>query len=234
MGNRKILIVDDEWSMRNLLKIYLHKEGFDYSEATNGKEALQTIGSSSFEVIVLDLMMPDMDGIEVCKKIRDQSDVPILMLTARKETKDKVEGLNMGADDYLTKPFEPEELVARINSLIRRKSTSILPTVKEKVLKIDGLTIDHVSRKVIVHQSVIEVTPKEFDLLYLLANHPERVYTRENILDIIWEGDFIGYERTVDTHVKSIRSKLRKAGLPFNPIETVWGVGYKFNPGHKQ
>lgn len=230
MGTIHVLVIDDEWNMRNLLRIYLLKQGFKVSEANNGHEALMRTQAESFDLIILDIMMPDMDGWEVCRRIRQTNQTPILMLTARTETKDKVQGLMMGADDYLVKPFEPDELVARVFALLRR--SSILEQKNEFTSSITflKLTIDPNARQVLANEKSIDLTPKEFDLLCFLAKHPNRAYTREICLEQVWGNDYYGDIRTVDTHVKNIREKLREAGLPYSPIQTVWGIGYKFNP----
>ncbi|GED32430.1 MULTISPECIES: response regulator transcription factor [Brevibacillus] len=227
MMKLQVLVVDDEWNMRNLLRIYLAKNGFDVTEATNGYEALTLFNERSFDLIILDLMMPDVDGWEVCAKIREKKDTPIIMLTARNETKDKVKGLQIGADDYLVKPFEPEELIARVFALLRRVSISE-PTTVRKTITHHDMSISPEERQVLVKGEPVEFTPKEFDLLLLLAEQPGRVYNRDLLLENIWGHDYFGDIRTVDTHVKNIREKVRKAGLSYNPIQTVWGVGYKF------
>jgi two-component system response regulator ResD len=223
----QILIVDDEWNLRNLLGIYLNKPKYQITEAQNGKEALSFIRQQPFDLIILDIMMPDMDGWEVCSKIRETKQTPILMLTARTDTKDKVHGLKIGADDYLVKPFAPEELVARVEALLRRSKHD---DAEEEDLFIvyEELTIDPDGRRVFVGEQPIVFTPKEFDLLHFLAINLKRVLTREILLDRIWGEDYLQDDRTVDTHIKNIREKVRKAGLSFNPIKTVWGVGYQF------
>ncbi|SDJ24733.1 response regulator transcription factor [Alteribacillus bidgolensis] len=227
MGQYSILVVDDEWNMRNLLRVYLGQEDFQITEAANGEEAFAKLASQAFDLVILDLMMPGVDGWEVCARIRQTSQVPILMLTARTETKDKVQGLNLGADDYLTKPFEPEELVARVNALLRRVSIDYSEHTSSDILTFQDITIDPEKREVFVHDQVVDLTPKEFDLLYVLAKRPGRVFAREVLLNQVWGDDYFGDLRTVDTHVKKIREKVRKAGAASNPIETVWGVGYK-------
>ncbi|MUG73990.1 response regulator transcription factor [Paenibacillus sp. JMULE4] len=224
------LVVDDEWNMRNLLRIYLTKSGFQVSEASNGHEALALIEQQPFDLILLDIMMSGMDGWEVCKRIRKTSQTPILMLTARTETKDKVQGLNMGADDYLVKPFEPEELIARAFALLRRSSMADATEIRPAAIVYQDLQIDPDARQVMVKDQMIELTPKEFDLLRFLAQNPNRAFTREICLDQVWGSDYFGDTRTVDTHVKNIREKLRATGLSYVPIQTVWGVGYKFHP----
>ncbi|MED4041155.1 response regulator transcription factor [Niallia taxi] len=226
MNKLHVLIVDDEWNVRNLLRIYLTKNGFEVKEAKNGSEGVQLAEQHSFDLIILDVMMPDMDGWEVCQKIRETKNTPILMLTARTETKDKVKGLTMGVDDYLVKPFDSDELIARVFALIRRSSISQIPV--PKVITYLDLTIDPEGRQVLVKDQPIDLTPKEFELLLVLAEQPRRAYQREDLLQKVWGSDYFGDFRTVDTHVKNIREKVRKAGLSFNPIQTVWGVGYKF------
>ncbi|WP_200416439.1 response regulator transcription factor [Virgibacillus salexigens] len=230
---RKILVVDDEWNMRNLIKIYLSKENFQVEEAVDGKEAIQMAQQTSYELMVLDIMMPDIDGWEVCKTVRKTSLIPILMLTARNDVKDRVQGLNLGADDYLIKPFAAEELVARVNALLRRQNVK-KEEATETLMYFGDLSIDSESREVKVKDIPVELTPKEFDILYLAASQPKRVFTREVLLDKIWDSDEFRDLRAIDTHVKNIREKLRKVGLSFNPIRTVWGIGYKFNTQEDQ
>lgn len=224
----QILIVDDEWNLRNLVRIYLNNPNYELHEAENGKKALSLIGRYNFDLVILDIMMPGMDGWEVCAKIRETSQMPILMLTARTDTKDRVHGLKIGADDYLVKPFAPEELAARVEALLRRMRNSAPEDNTEAPLIYRDLTIDPEGRQVIVNKSPVEFTPKEFDLILLLARSPKRVFTREVLVDNVWGPDYFQDFRTVDTHVKNIRVKLRNEGLSFQPIKTVWGVGYQF------
>lgn len=222
----RLLIVDDEWNMRNLIKIYLRQEHIELVEAQNGREALILIEDQRFDLIILDIMMPDMDGWEVCRTIRKQSNIPILMLTARTDVEDIVRGLSEGADDYVTKPFAPEELIARVNALLRRTT---LNTVEEnQQLLFKDLTFDLDAKVVTVKGKPARLTPKEFELLYLLASHPNRVFTRDILLNRIWGPEHIRDDRTVDTHVKNIREKIRKKHLSYDPIQTIWGVGYQF------
>ncbi|WP_438434184.1 response regulator transcription factor [Gorillibacterium sp. sgz500922] len=235
MSQLRVLVVDDEWKMRNLLRIFLTREGFEVKEATNGHEALQLARQEAFDVVLLDVMLPDMDGWQVCKKIRESSRVPILMLTARSETKDKVYGLGIGADDYLTKPFEPEELLARVYSLIRRSANLPVPDTREAALEFPRLRILPQGRDVLIAGRPVEFTPKEFDLLVILASSEHRAFTRDELVQLIWGEEYEGEVRVVDTHIKNIREKAQKAGLGYNPIQTVWGIGYKFNgtvPAH--
>lgn len=223
----KILLVDDEWNMRNLIKIHLSRDDFDIDEAKSGQEALELVDKKNYNLIILDIMLPDINGWEVCKVVRETKNIPILMLTARSDIKDRVHGLNIGADDYLTKPFAPEELIARISALIRRQKM-IHKEVDTSTLYFLDLSIEIDNRTVMVKDRPIELTPKEFDILYLIASQPKRVFTREIILDKIWSVNEILDSRAIDTHVKNIREKLRKSGLTYNPIKTVWGVGYRF------
>ncbi len=230
----KILIVDDEWNMRNLIRIYLSKQDLYIDDAKDGREALSMIKKTNYSLVILDIMMPAMDGWEVCTMIREQQNVPILMVTARNDVRDRVQGLNIGADDYLNKPFAPEELVARVNALLRRQNLNRVEKPKDSILSFDELSLDHESREVRVKDVPIELTPKEFELLYLVCSQPKRVFTREILLDQIWSSSDFRDVRTVDTHVKNIRVKLRSAGLTYNPIKTVWGVGYKLNAAEDQ
>ena len=234
MSKLQVLIVDDEWNMRNLLRIYLIKEGFATKEASTGQEALAMLREYPFDLILLDVMMPDMDGWQVCKVIREtDSLLPILMLTARSETKDKVQGLGLGADDYLTKPFEPEELLARIYSLLRRSTSAMHSKPQERVVvDFPGLMIYPESREIYINEAPIEFTLKEFDLISTMAQSRQRVFTREELVERLWGNDYGGETRVIDTHIKNIREKLQLAGLAYSPIQTVWGLGYKFQiPG---
>ena len=215
MGN-KILVVDDEWNMRNLVKIHLQKECFQVDEARGGHEAIQMARQTSYDLLVLDIMLPDIDGWEVCSAIRQTKQVPILMLTARNDVQDRVRGLNLGADDYLVKPFAPEELVARINALLRREK------VKQEEnhgiqLTFENLLIDRESREVKVKGIPVELTPKEFDILYMTANQPKRVFTRDILLESIWEPEDFRDLRTIDTHVKMYGKSFGKPDCPIIP-----------------
>jgi two-component system response regulator ResD len=206
----------------------LTKEGFDVKDAQNGTEGLALIRDYSFDVILLDIMMPDMDGWQVCRKIRETRQTPILMLTARSDTKDKVQGLGIGADDYLVKPFEPEELIARVFALIRR-SAQVQAATPVPRIQFPELVVYPEGRQVIIHEQAVEFTQKEFDLLLALAQHPQRAFTRDSLVEILWGPDYTGDSRVVDTHIKNIREKTQRAGLSYNPIQTVWGVGYKWD-----
>lgn len=232
MTDKRVLVIDDEWNMRNLLRIYLRKEGYQVTEASSGREGLDLLVQEPYDLVVLDIMMPDMDGWQVCATIREVSAVPVLMLTARSDTRDKVSGLKLGADDYVTKPFEPEELLARVEALIRRSRQQTVAgslAIPVPQIEIGGLAVYPEAREIRIHGSLVECTPKEFDMLALLAKNPGRAYSRESLVELLWGYDFPGETRVVDTHIKNIREKTQKAGLSYNPVQTVWGVGYKFN-----
>jgi two-component system, OmpR family, response regulator ResD len=228
MGLNRILIIDDEWNLRNLIKVYLNDSSYHVKEAENGLEGLRIIEKEPFDLVILDIMLPELDGWEVCRRIRLLSDVPILMLTARGSVSDRVRGLKIGADDYLPKPFASEELIARIEVLLRRGN--LKETKNEAaVIKYGPLQLNPESRICQVNQVDLELTQKEFDLLLLMARHPKKVYTREHLLGVIWENAFERDERIVDTHIKNIREKIKRVSSEWNPIKTVWGVGYKLH-----
>lgn len=220
-----ILIVDDEQHIIDLAKLYLEQEGYKTSSATDGKNALQMILRDSPSLVVLDLMLPELDGWEVCRRVRAESDVPIIMLTARSDDIDRIVGLELGADDYLTKPFNPRELVARVRAILRR-SNRPAPTAADTALTIDNLTIQPEKRVVQVDGSEVDLRMKEFDLLLTLANNPGMVFTREKLLDVVWGYDFAGETRTVDVHIAHLRHKLKGMSAT---IDTVWGVGYRLD-----
>lgn len=234
MGVKKrILVVDDEWNMLNLLRIHLSKK-YEVVQANDGYEALGYIARQNFDLVILDIMMPYLDGWELCKKIRGKYQMPILMLTARNEVKDRVQGLELGADDYLVKPFAFEELSARVCALLRRANINKGKDIEEEEsISENGLTIVKESRKVTVNDQPVEFTPKEFELMWLIASQPQRVFTRELLLDNVWGIDDDRDVRTVDTHIKNIRIKLKEANCSFNPVKTVWGVGYTFQKADK-
>ncbi|PWU66795.1 response regulator transcription factor [Gracilibacillus dipsosauri] len=222
-----VLIVDDERQMRTMLKLHLRNK-YEWIEASNGREAIDKMKENDVSIVLLDIMMPELDGMEACKKMKEmRPDVPIILLTALNDTSQKVEGLNIGADDYIVKPFEPEELIARMKVQLRHFSHTKEKTTNQQV-NFAEWSIDPQARSVKVKGNELKYSPKEFDLLYLLASHPNRVYTREQLLDMIWGMDEIVDIRTVDSHVRYVRDKLKKAGLPYQPIQTIWGVGYKF------
>ncbi|WP_129596718.1 response regulator transcription factor [Anaerophilus nitritogenes] len=226
MHNIKILVVDDEPKMRQVIKIYLEKEGYQVQEAKDGKEALYQLENHDFSLILLDVMIPKIDGWTVCRKIREESSIPIIMLTARSEEYDKLFGFELGIDDYITKPFSPKEMVARIKALLKRSNIDSL--TNEQNIKIKNMEIRPLSKQVYLDDQEITLTPKEFDLLYFFAQNPERVFSRDQLLNKVWGYDFIGDMRTIDTHIKQLREKLGKYKTY---IHTVWGTGYKLKAG---
>jgi len=217
-----ILVVEDESSIASFVSLYLKNAGFGVRTASSGGEALMLAATHPPALIVLDLMLPDIDGIEVCRRLRQQSDVPILMLTARDEDVDKIIGLEVGADDYLTKPFNPRELVARIKSVLRRSAPERRDLETEQIQHGD-LRVDAGRREAFVGDEEIQLAPKEFDLLWELLDHRGLVLTRDQLLERVWGYTFAGDTRTVDVHVRQLRRKLGDA----SPVVTVWGVGYK-------
>jgi DNA-binding response OmpR family regulator len=223
--SESILIVEDESSIASFVALYLKNAGYGVRTASRGGEALELIVSDPPSLVILDLMLPDIDGIEVCRRIRKSSEIPILMLTARDEDVDKIIGLEVGADDYMTKPFNPRELVARVKSILRR-STPERRQIESAVLRHGDLMIDAGRREVRVGEEEIQLAPKEFDLLWELLDHRGLVLTRDQLLERVWGYTFAGDTRTVDVHVRQLRRKLGDA----SPIVTVWGVGYKVSP----
>ena len=221
-ASESILVVEDESSIASFVALYLKNAGYSVRTVAKGADALDQVSSDPPSLTILDLMLPDIDGIEVCKRIRQDSDVPILMLTARDEDVDKIIGLEVGADDYMTKPFNPRELVARVKSILRR-STPERRQAESAVIRHGELSIDAGRREVRVGEEEIQLAPKEFDLLWELLDHRGLVLTRDQLLERVWGYTFAGDTRTVDVHVRQLRRKLGDA----SPIVTVWGVGYK-------
>lgn len=228
MYGGRILVVDDEPHIRELLKFYLTREGFDVLEAADGGAAVETITSSNSEVslVILDIMMPKMDGWETLRAIRQKSTLPVIMLSARDEELDKVLGLELGADDYITKPFSPRELVARVRAVLRR---TVKAGTEATSIDFGHFSIDRVARELRVDGKQIACPLKEFDLLWLLATNPNRTFTREQLLERVWGYDFYGDARTVDVHVRRLREKIEPNPETPRYILTVWGVGYKFS-----
>ena len=220
---KKILIVEDEANIRELLRLYLEREGYAVIEAENGVEGIKMWKSEKPDMLLLDVMMPVMDGWAVCKEIRAESDVPIIMLTAKGETADRVSGLEMGADDYIVKPLEMPEVIARVRAVFRRMAPDDAP---EK-LSFDNLVIDKQAYDLVIKGKRVDAPPKEIELLYYLASSPTRVFTRAQLLDDVWGFDYFGDTRTVDVHVKRLREKLEGVSDKWE-LKTVWGVGYKF------
>ena len=224
--NTNVLIIEDEAYISELLARYLTKEGYSVEIAADGNTGLQLFRSKKPGLVLLDLMLPVMNGWDVCKEIRAESQTPIIMLTAKSETEDKVTGLKIGADDYITKPFEMPEVLARIEAVLRRSE----PATREETgrrLTFDKLVIDMDAFELIVDGTRVDAPPKEMELLFFLASSPNRVYTRNQLLDDVWGFDYFGDSRTVDVHVKRLREKLEGVSEQWN-LRTVWGVGYKF------
>lgn len=236
MTKQKVLIVDDDENISELISLYLEKEQYDTETALNGEEALQLIEVYNPDLILLDLMLPGIDGYEVCQQVRKTRDIPIIMLSAKGEVFDKVLGLKMGADDYMVKPFDANELIARVSAVLRRSGTSKSEDPQTTstsdsdhtgdYIEYDGLIVNISSYSVIFEGNIIEMPPKELELLYFLASHPNQVFTRDQLLSQLWGYDFIGDTRTVDVHIKRLREKLSDK---YNwSIQTVYRIGYKF------
>ena len=227
-----VLVVDDEDRIRRLLKMYLEREGYEVDEAENGEIALEMAIEKDYHCILLDVMMPEKDGLEVIKELREHKATPIMLLTAKGEEANRVEGFELGADDYIVKPFSPREVVLRVKAVLRR-SVTISPIATSSVSKdlvvFPHLTIDHDAHRVTADGTEVNLTPKEYELLYFLAKAPDKVFDREQLLKEVWHYDFFGDLRTVDTHVKRLREKLNRVSeKAAKMIVTVWGVGYKF------
>lgn len=225
VANSRILIVDDEELIRDLIKEYISLENFVADEAVDGIQALQLFKQFNYDLIILDVMMPGMDGWSLCREIRKTSQVPVIMLTARGEEYDKLLGFELGVDDYMVKPFSPRELLARMKAIMRR---SVVRDEPDDYISFEGLTIIFDSHNVYVDDNLVNLTPKEYDLLSFFARNTNRVFSREQLLDSVWGYDFIGDTRTVDTHIKMLRESL---GVYRKFIVTVWGTGYKFETG---
>lgn len=226
MANEKILVVDDDTNICELLRLYLTKEGYQVTVANDGEEGLEKFNQVKPDMVLLDVMMPKMDGLEVCRRIRKAGNTPVMMLTAKGETFDKVLGLELGADDYVVKPFESKEIVARIKAVLRRTGTRAQASdVKE--VRYDKLVVNLTRYELKVDGKIVDTPPKELELLYHLASNPNRVYTRDQLLDEVWGFEYYGDSRTVDVHIKRLREKLEGVSAQWS-VKTVWGVGYKF------
>ncbi len=225
MAKGSVLIVDDDKNICELLRLYIEKEGFSTSVAYDGEEALKLFFNGNFSIVVLDIMLPELDGWQVCRRIRAKSECPIIMLTAKGEIFDKVLGLELGADDYVVKPFEAKEVVARIKAVLRR--TQDTHKLTDRKVEFDKLSINMDTFEMIVDGKVTDTPPKEMELIFYLASHPNRVFTRDHLLDEVWGFDFYGDTRTVDVHIKRLREKLEGVSSKW-ALKTVWGVGYKF------
>lgn len=228
MENEKILIVDDEEKIRDIIKEYASLESLGVDEASNGLEALNLVKQNEYTLIILDVMMPILDGWSACREIRKTSNIPIIMLTARSEEYDKLLGFELGVDDYVTKPFSPRELMARIKAIIRRSKQASEDKESNDRVKIEGIEIDFNSRNVYVDGEYVSLTPKEYELLKFFIQNENMVFSRDQLLNSVWGYDFAGDDRTVDTHVKMLRESL---GDYRKLIVTVWGTGYKFETG---
>jgi DNA-binding response OmpR family regulator len=226
MSNNKVMIVDDDANIVELIRLYLEKEGFETVTAANGSIALELFKKSAPSIVILDIMMPEMDGWQVCREIRRISNIPIIMLTAKGETFDKVLGLELGADDYIVKPFDTKEVIARIKAVSRRiGQTGTETEVKE--VRYDKLVVNMTRYELRVDGKVQDTPPKELELLFYLASNPNRVYTRDQLLDEVWGFEYYGDSRTIDVHIKRLREKLEGVSDKW-ALKTVWGVGYKF------
>ena len=223
--SQKVLVVEDDINIAELLRLYLQKDGFEVSHAADGGKAVEMAKEIQPDLVLLDIMLPVMDGWQVCRELRKSMKMPIIMLTAKGETEDKVSGLEMGADDYIVKPFEVKELLARVHAVLRRTGDDGKP--QSKKLTFDKLVINLDSYELIVDGKKVDTPPKEMELLYHLAATPNRVYTRNQLLDEVWGFDYFGDSRTVDVHIKRLREKLEGVSDKW-ALKTVWGVGYKF------
>ncbi len=223
MNKGIVLIVDDEADMRRLIRMYLEKEGYSCVEAEDGQVALDLLKSHTFDLIILDVMMPNVDGLTLCMKVREQSSVPIIFLTARGDEWDRVYGLKLGADDYVVKPFSPNELIARVDAVLRRANP--VARDEEETLTFGPILLNIKGRQVYLEGELINLTLKEYELLLFFCRHNGQALSREQLLENVWGFDYVGGVRTVDTHIKTLRLKLKNYG---NLIQTVWGIGYKF------
>lgn len=225
MNNQQILVVDDDRNICELIRLYLEKEGFSVTLAHDGQAALTLFKESTPSVVLLDIMLPKMDGFQVCREIRRISNIPIIMLTAKGETFDKVLGLELGADDYMVKPFETKELIARVKAILRR--TKVAETQSHEEVVFPNLIVNKTTYTVKLNGQEVQMPPKELELLFFLSSNPNKVYTRDQLLEFIWGYDFFGDSRTVDVHIKRLREKIEDPKQIWQ-IKTVWGIGYKF------
>lgn len=225
MAGMKIMVVDDDSNICELLRLYLEKEGFETVIASDGAKAVAMFDTEKPDLMLLDVMMPHLDGWQVCREIRKKSLCPIIMITAKGEVFDRVLGLELGADDYVVKPFETKEVIARIKAVLRRSGIS--EAKKERQVEYDGLSINMENYELRVHGKPVDTPPKEMELIYHLASNPNRVYTRDQLLDEVWGFEYYGDSRTVDVHIKRLREKLDGVSDQWT-LKTVWGVGYKF------
>jgi DNA-binding response OmpR family regulator len=230
MDARNILVVEDETSIAEVVSLYLKRAGYNVQIASDGKQAMAIFERQTPDFVILDLMLPEVDGLSLTRWLRDRSDVPIIMLTARREEIDRIAGLEMGADDYVVKPFSPQELVSRVRAVMRRLGREQAEAKNDRLLSAGNLTIDPRSRVVTVEGKPVELTAREFDMLYLLAGHPKQVFTRVQLLERVWGGAHYIDPGTVTVHVRRLREKIEADPSKPARLLTVWGVGYKFEP----
>lgn len=228
-----LLIADDHKQITSILSDYAKKEGYTVMIANDGKEALSLFSRNTFDLVLLDVMMPEMDGFQVCREIRKTSSVPIIMVTARGEDFERIMGLDMGADDYIVKPFSPGEVMARIRAILRRISPDPKESQDKNILIYDNLTINIEEFTVLIETEPVSLTKKEIEILYTMAKNPNKLFTRDNLLNSLWGYDYFGDARTVDSHIKRLRAKLDSYHHPNWEIKTVWGMGYKFEVEHE-
>jgi DNA-binding response OmpR family regulator len=230
MNVKMILVVEDEASIAEVVSLYLKRAGFSVQIAADGRQAMTLFEHNQPDFVILDLMLPEVDGLSLTRWLRERSDVPIIMLTARREEMDRIAGLEMGADDYVVKPFSPQELVSRVRAVMRRLGRDQVEAGNERMVSFENLSIDPKSRVVTVKENPVELTAKEFDMLYLLARHPKQVFTREQLLERVWGGAQYIDPGTVTVHVRRLREKIEEDASNPKRLLTVWGVGYKFEP----
>lgn len=230
MSEKRILVVEDEPSLAEVVSLYLKRAGFQVQIASDGRQAMDILERQIPDFVILDLMLPEVDGLSLTRWLRDHSDVPIIMVTARREEIDRIAGLEMGADDYVVKPFSPQELVSRVRAVLRRTGREQVGAESERILSFDAMTINPLTRIVTVKEAQIELTAKEFDMLYHLARHPKQVFTRDQLLERVWGGAEYIDPGTVTVHVRRLREKIESDPSSPKHLLTVWGVGYKFEP----
>lgn len=230
MNEKHILVIEDEPSLAEVVSLYLKRAGFQVQIANNGRQAMSILEKQIPDFVIMDIMLPEVDGLSLTRWLRDRSDVPIIMVTARREEVDRIAGLEMGADDYVVKPFSPQELVSRVRAVLRRIGRDQAGAESERALSFDFIQIDPRTRVVMVQESQIELTVKEFDVLYLLARHPKQVFTRDQLLERVWGGAEYIDPGTVTVHVRRLREKIESDPSKPKHLLTVWGVGYKFEP----
>jgi DNA-binding response OmpR family regulator len=230
MNEKHILVVEDEPSLAEVVSLYLKRAGFQVQVASDGRKAMSILEKQIPDFVIMDIMLPEVDGLSLTRWLRDRSDVPIIMVTARREEVDRIAGLEMGADDYVVKPFSPQELVSRVRAVLRRIGRDQPGAESERALSFDSIQIDPCTRIVLVKENQIELTVKEFDMLYLLARHPKQVFTRDQLLERVWGGAEYIDPGTVTVHVRRLREKIESEPSKPKHLITIWGVGYKFEP----